>query len=70
MQHVQGSSRSHWMLPSGKYLLRIAPAAAMESINKTTMQNVSTLLAFSIAIAMWRYYTTHIARWWRFVAFI
>ena len=29
IQHVQGFTRSHWMLPSGKYLRRIAPAAIM-----------------------------------------
>jgi hypothetical protein len=37
MQHVQGYSRSHWMLPSGNYLLCIAPAAAGATANKTTM---------------------------------
>ena len=42
----------------------------METINKTMMQNVPSLLAFSMAIAMWRYYTARIARWWRFVAFM
>jgi hypothetical protein len=36
MQHVQGYSRSHWMPPSGNCLLRIAPAAAMATANKTT----------------------------------
>jgi hypothetical protein len=29
MEHVQGFTGSHWMLPSGKCLCRIAPAAAM-----------------------------------------
>jgi hypothetical protein len=29
MQHVQGYFRSHWTLPLGKYLPRIAPANAM-----------------------------------------
>jgi hypothetical protein len=33
MQHVQGYTGSHWMLPLGNYLLRIAPAA---TANKTT----------------------------------
>jgi hypothetical protein len=28
MNHIQGFTRSHWMLPSGKCLRRIAPAAA------------------------------------------
>jgi len=70
MQHVHGSSRSHWTLPSGDYSLRITPAAAMETINKTTIQNEPYLLAFLMAIAMRWYYTAHIAGWWRFVAFI
>ena len=35
-----------------------------------TMQNVPTLLAILMAIAMRRYYTAHIAWWRRFVAFI
>jgi hypothetical protein len=29
MEHIQGFTRSHWMLPSGKCLHRIAPAAIM-----------------------------------------
>ena len=29
MQHVQGYLRSHWTLPSGKYLTRIARADAV-----------------------------------------
>jgi hypothetical protein len=36
MRPVQGYSGSHWMLPSGNYLLRIAPAAAKATANKTT----------------------------------
>ena len=60
MQHVQGYIGSHWTLPLDDYLLRIAPAAAMATINKTTMQNVPSLLAASMAIAMRRYYTAHI----------
>ena len=36
MQHSQGYSGSHWMPPSGNYLLRIAPAAARATANKTT----------------------------------
>jgi hypothetical protein len=36
MRHVQGYSKSHWTLPSGNYLLRIAPAAARATANKTT----------------------------------
>jgi hypothetical protein len=62
MRHVQGYTRSHWTLPSGNYSLRIAPVAARATINKTTMQNVPTLLAVSTAIAMWRQDTKHIAQ--------
>ncbi len=36
MRHVQGYSGSHWTLPSGNYLLRIAPVAARATANKTT----------------------------------
>jgi hypothetical protein len=71
MQHDQGFTRSHWTSPSGDYSLRIPPAAAKKAtINKTTMQNVPTLLAVSMVIAMWRYNTVRIAQWMRFVAFI
>jgi hypothetical protein len=61
MQHVQGCIGSHWTLPSGDYLLRIAPTATMATINTTTMQNVPSLQAILMAIAMRRYYTTRIA---------
>jgi hypothetical protein len=37
MQHVQGYSGSHWMPPSGNYLLRIAPAAARATGKQTTI---------------------------------
>jgi hypothetical protein len=37
MRHVQGYSRSHWMLPSGDYSLRIAPAAARATGKQTTI---------------------------------
>jgi hypothetical protein len=56
MQHVHGYIGSHWTLPSGNYLLRISPAAAMVTIDKTSMQNVPSLLAISMTIAMRRYY--------------
>ncbi len=36
MQHVQGYTGSHWMVPLGNYLLRIAPAATRATANKTT----------------------------------
>jgi len=45
------------MLLLGDYSLRIAPAAAMATINKMTMQNTPTLLAISMTIAM-RWYDT------------
>jgi hypothetical protein len=37
MRHVQGYSGSHWTLPLGNYLLRIAPAAARATGKQTTM---------------------------------
>jgi len=57
MQNVQGYIRSHWTLPLVDYSLRIAPAAAMATINKLTMQNMPSLLAISMAIAMRGYST-------------
>ena len=57
MQHDQGFTGSHWMPPSVDYLLHIAPAAARATINTTVMQNLPTLLAVLMAIAMRRYYT-------------
>jgi hypothetical protein len=41
MQYVQGYTRSHWMLPSGDYSLRIAPASARATANDTTMKTYS-----------------------------
>ena len=70
---TQGFTRSHWMLPSGNYSLRIVPSAARGTINKTTIHNVPTfLLAIFMAITMrqQRYDTAHIAWWMRFLAFI
>jgi hypothetical protein len=61
MQHVQGYKGSHWMLPLGDFSLRIALVAAMATINTPTMQNVPSLLAILMAIAMQWYYTVHIA---------
>jgi len=29
MEHIRGFTRSHWMPPSGEYLHRFAPTAAM-----------------------------------------
>ena len=61
MQHYQGFTRSHWMLPSGDYSLRIASAATRATANKTKVKNVATLLTISMAITVRRYYTAHIA---------
>jgi hypothetical protein len=40
MWHVQGYSGSHWTPPSGDYSLRIAPAAAWATANKTTTEKM------------------------------
>jgi hypothetical protein len=45
MRHVQGYPGSHWTLPLGDYLLRIAPAAARATANKTTMKTSYTYFA-------------------------
>jgi hypothetical protein len=37
MRHVQGYSGSHWMLPLGDYLLRIAPVATRATGKQTTI---------------------------------
>ncbi len=63
MRHVQGYPRSHWMPPSGDYLLRIAPAATKVTANKTTTKNGPALLAISMAVVVRRYNTAHIAQW-------
>ena len=70
MRHVHGYTGSHWTPPLGNYFLRIASVAARATANKTKMQNVSTLLTISMAIAMRQYYTSRIDRWGEFVAFI
>jgi hypothetical protein len=61
MGHAQGYPRSHWMPPLGDYLLRIAPAVVRATANKTTTKNGPALLAISMAVAVRRYYTAHIA---------
>ncbi len=38
MEHVQGYTRSHWMLPSNNYSLHIAPAAARVTANKKNVK--------------------------------
>jgi hypothetical protein len=62
MRHVQGYSGSHWMLPSGNYLLHIAPAAARATANKTTTKNVPKRLAILMAMVVRRYNTVRIAQ--------
>jgi hypothetical protein len=37
MHHVQGYLGSHWTLPLGNFLLRIAPAAARATGKQTTI---------------------------------
>ena len=68
MQNVQSYTGIHWILPSGKYSLRIAPAAARVAINSMIMKHVSTLLAVSMTITCGD--IAGIARWRRFVAFV
>jgi hypothetical protein len=41
MQHVQGYSGSHWTLPLGNYLLRVAPAATRATGKQTTINKYS-----------------------------
>jgi hypothetical protein len=40
-QYIHGFTRSHWMLPLGKCLRRIAPAAAMVNEFVETTQNTN-----------------------------
>jgi hypothetical protein len=61
MQHVQGYSRSHWMLPSGDYPLCIAPAAVRATANKTMTKNVPKRLAILMAVVVRRYDIVRIA---------
>jgi hypothetical protein len=70
MQHDQGFTGSHWTPPSGDYWLRIAPAAARATANKTKVQNVSSLPTIVMAITVCQYNTAPIAQWRRFIAFI
>jgi hypothetical protein len=65
MQHVQGFTKSYWMLPLGDYSLCITPAAARVTSKQTMMKNTPTLLAVLMAMMMCRYLTTHIAQWRR-----
>ena len=43
IEHIQGFTWNPWMLPSGKYLHRIAPAAAMvDKLVETTLNTTKT----------------------------
>jgi hypothetical protein len=44
MEHIQGFTRSHWMLPLGKCLCRIAPAAVMVDKLVENTQNTNKKL--------------------------
>ena len=55
---------------SGYYSLRITPATDRASINKTTMQNIPTLLVVLMAIERGQYHTQRIAQWRGSRAFI
>jgi hypothetical protein len=57
MWHVQGYSGSHWALPSGNYLLRIAPAATRATANKTMTKKLPKRLAILMAAVVRRYNT-------------
>jgi hypothetical protein len=59
IRHVQGNTGSQWMLPSGDYSLCIA--GCQGNNQQTTVQNIPTLLAVSMAIGMRRYDTERIA---------
>jgi hypothetical protein len=52
MQHVQGYSGSHWMLASGNYSLRIAPAPPGQQANKQQTTNAPKKVVESMAMAM------------------
>ena len=63
MEHIQGFTQSHWMLPSGKYLCRIAPAAAMVNKFVETTQTLTNktfryqLRYILIASCLWEFHT-------------
>ncbi len=70
LQHVQGYTGSHWTPPSGNYLLCNALAAARATANKTSIKNLPTLLAVSMAVVVQQYNIMRIALWRRFMAFL
>ncbi len=68
MQHVQGCTRCCWKLPSGKYLLRIAPAPAEVKGKKTMTKHSRYLLANLMAMTMRPYNIVRITQERRFRA--
>jgi hypothetical protein len=62
MEGVQGFTKSHWMLPLGKYLLRVIPADNGVACKKKTMKKAPYLLAILMATVVRRYNTVRIAR--------
>jgi hypothetical protein len=65
MQYVQGYLGSHWTLPLGNYLLRIAPAAARATGKQTTSTNTPKKVAMLMAAAVRQYNTARITQWRR-----
>jgi hypothetical protein len=61
MEGVQGFTKSHWMAPLGKYLLRIIPADNGVACKKNTMNRAPYLLAILMAVVVHRYHTTCIS---------
>jgi hypothetical protein len=62
MEGVQGFTRSHWMPPLGKYLLRIIPADNGVACKKKTMKRAPYLLAILMAMVVRRYNIACITR--------
>jgi hypothetical protein len=61
MEKFQSFIQSHWMLPSGEYLLRIIPADNRVACKKKTMKKAPYLLAILMAVVVRRYNTACIA---------
>jgi hypothetical protein len=57
IEGVQGFTRSHWMPPSGKYLLCIIPANNGVACKKKMTKKAPSLLAISMAVVV-RWYNT------------
>jgi hypothetical protein len=65
MQHVQGYTGNHYTLPSGNYLLCIAPAVARATGKQMAMKNTPSLLAVLMVMTMRRHYVTACIPRWR-----